>query len=122
MRCSDGLYLPDLIQLILRAFSPNATAQPTGDVVPPHGILDNSALAAVELPNGDRRVFFQENNGNIREAVYQESSKQWSLGLTNNVTSDAKRLTPLAAIAHNKTAGPDGGISINTVDIFTRVL
>lgn len=42
----------------------------------PHGILNDSALAAVELPNGDRHVLYQENSGNIRQAVYLGSSKQ----------------------------------------------
>lgn len=69
----------------------------------PSGILNDSALAAVELPYGDRRVFFQENSGNIRQAVYQGSRNQWSVSLTDIIVSNAKMNTPLAAIALNKT-------------------
>lgn len=39
------------------------------DSLLPHGILNDSALAAVELLNGYWRVFFQENSGNIRQTV-----------------------------------------------------
>lgn len=91
-----------------------AVAQPTEILSQPHGILNDSALAAVEMPNGDRRVFFQGNDGNIRQAVYIESRKQWSAGSTNIVVEDAKKHTPLAAQA----VQTDG---VN-VDIFTRVL
>lgn len=117
------LYLLDLIQLILcsvsisfSASSPTATAQPTGGLFPPHGIFNNSALAAVELANGERRVFFQENSGNIREAVYLESSKQWS---TNPVVSDAKMHTPLAAAAINQSFFAEKDYAVGT---FTSVL
>lgn len=90
-----------------------AAAQPTEILSQPHGILNDSALAAVEMPNGDRRVFFQENNGNIRQAVYIESRKQWSAGPTNIVVEDAKKHTPLAAqyVISERV----------NVDIFTRV-
>lgn len=86
-----------MIQLILHSpLSQTPTKKPTG-------ILNDSALAAVGLPNGDRRVFFQENSGNIRQAVYQGSRNQWSASLTDIIVSDAKMHTPLAAIALNKT-------------------
>ena len=98
VRVLDGLYL---IQLILHSpLSQTPTNKPTGISFLPSGILNDSALAAVELPNGDRRVFFQ---GNIRQAVYQGSRNQWSASLTDIIVSDAKMHTPLAAIALNKT-------------------
>lgn len=81
----------------------------------PSGILNDSALAAVELPNGDRRVFFQENSGNIRQAVYQRSRNQWSASLTDIIVSDAKMHTPLAAIALNK-------VDETEVDIFHGII
>lgn len=93
-----------MIQLILHSpLSQTPTKKPTGISFLPSGILNDSALAAVELPNGDRRVFFQENSGNIRQAVYQGSRNQWSASLTDIIVSDAKMHTPLAAIALNKT-------------------
>lgn len=105
-----------MIQLILHsASSPTPTAPPTGVLLSPHRILNESALAAVELPNGDRRVFFQENNGSIRQAVYLESRQKWSAGLKDIVVSDAKIHTPLAAIAVTTTAND------TRVDIFTRL-
>lgn len=91
-----------------------AAAQPTEILSQPHGIINDSALAAVELPNGDRRVFFQKNDGYIRQAIYLGSSKRWSAGATNIVVKNAKKHTPLAAVAINTTT------SVN-VDIFTRV-
>lgn len=88
--------------------------QPTEVLRKPHGILNDSALAAVEMPNGDRSVFFQENNGYIRQAIYIGSSKQWSAGPANIVVEDAKKHTPLAAITTDF-------FPFVTVDIFTRV-
>lgn len=91
-----------------------AAAQPTEILSQPHGIINDLALAAVEMPNGDRRVFFQENDGYIKQAIYLGSSKRWSAGPTNIVVEDAKKHTPLAAVVHNIT-------TFVNVDISTRV-
>ena len=40
-------------------------------------INNNTALAAVKSPNGDRRLFFQEDTGSIRQAYYTAASKTW---------------------------------------------
>lgn len=100
---SSGLYLIDLIKLIIDSGpNPTATVQPTGTNPSQHGILNDSDLAAREMTNGDRRVFFQENAGNIREAVYLRSNNEWSTSRTIIAASDAKMHTPIAAIAFDR--------------------
>lgn len=49
------------------------------------------------LSNGERRLFFQDNEGVIRQAVRPASSGLWATSPSLNVTSDAKDNTPLAA-------------------------
>lgn len=41
-------------------------------------ILNDTSLAALSLPNGDRQLFFQDSTGLIRRAIRTTSSSQWS--------------------------------------------
>lgn len=64
----------------------------------PAQILANTSLAIFSSSNGDRRLFFQDQSANIREAVYTASAREWSTSSNMIVTSDAKNYTPIAAI------------------------
>ena len=68
-----------------------------------HAILAGTSIAAVTLSNGDRRIFFQERSGNIRQAKYSASAKVWAAETTTNflVADDARDNTPLAAISYS---------------------
>ena len=61
-------------------------------------ILDDTSLTALELPNGDRRLFFQEFSGTIRQAFYSSATKEWKADVNYIVASDAKNHTPLAVV------------------------
>ena len=67
-----------------------------------HGIMDDSAFAAVITSDGIRHVFFQDINGTIRQASRAVSSPTtpdiWGSPLDVQVASDARRNTPMAAI------------------------
>ncbi|KAL9593956.1 MAG: hypothetical protein Q9219_007294 [cf. Caloplaca sp. 3 TL-2023] len=64
----------------------------------PKAIMNDTSLAAVELANGDRRLFFQEASGLIRQVTFSSSSRQWIADPGYVVASDAKNHTPIAAI------------------------
>jgi hypothetical protein len=49
---------------------------------------------------------YQENTGNIREALYAASTKQWTSDINNIVATNAKDNTPLAALLVNSTGTP----------------
>ena len=72
----------------------------------PHGIFNDSSVAIVALGNGDKRLLYQENTGDIREALYTASTKQWTSDINNIVATNAKNSTPLAALLVNSTGTP----------------
>ncbi|KAL8792432.1 MAG: hypothetical protein Q9195_004965 [Heterodermia aff. obscurata] len=61
-------------------------------------ILDDTAMAALALPNGDRRLFFQDLSGAIRQAFYSAASRQWRADVQHIVASNAKNHTPIAVV------------------------
>ncbi|KAL8794416.1 MAG: hypothetical protein Q9195_003003 [Heterodermia aff. obscurata] len=73
--------------------------------VPPskHAVLNDTSIAAITMPNGDRRVFFQERSGIIRQAKYSTSAQEWAAESTENfqVIDDARNHTPLAAMNYS---------------------
>ena len=63
--------------------------------------MDNTTLAAIEFPNGQRRVFFQDRMGVVNQGLYTPTAEKWDIGTagTSNVTGDnARNNTPLAAV------------------------
>lgn len=64
----------ECVELILCSTNTGAPVLPE---TLPHGVQNNSALAVVSLPTGDKRFFFQENSGTIREALFSNSTQQW---------------------------------------------
>lgn len=72
----------------------------------PHGVFNDSSLAIVSLGNGDKRLMYQENTGNIREALYAASTKKWTSDINNIVATNARDNTPLAALLVNSTGTP----------------
>ena len=61
-------------------------------------ILDDTSMAALVLPNGDRRLFFQDLSGVIRQAFYSAASRQWRADVKYIVASNAKNHTPIAVV------------------------
>lgn len=85
-----------------RAKAPTSSVQPTSQPsnapFAKHGVLNDSSLAALSLVNGDRRLFYQDYTGQINQAAYSSSSREWPSTFTSVVASDAKNYTPLAAV------------------------
>ena len=84
--------------------SPSASSTPTA--VPQnltHGIMNGTSMSAVALPNGDKRLFFQENGGNIREALFTNATGTWISNVNDIVVTNARNDTPLSAMLVNNT-------------------
>ena len=79
------------------------------------GIVNDSSFAAIEPPEspGDRHIFFQEDTGNIREAVYTVQDERWIADLGFVIALDAKNHTPLATVS---LGGQVGLTLIETAD------
>jgi hypothetical protein len=60
-------------------------------------LFNGTALAATILPNGDRRLYFQDAKGVIREAQYNMSTRTWDADVSFRVSSGALKGTSLAA-------------------------
>ena len=75
-------------------------------------ILDDTSVAALALPNGDRRLFFQDLSGLIRQASHSSSSGEWRADTNYVVASNARTHTPIAAInlpsRNNSITGKNG--------------
>ncbi|MCJ1433832.1 hypothetical protein MMC27_003197 [Xylographa pallens] len=78
-----------------------------------HTILNNTSIAAVTLTNGDRRFFFQDTSGAIRESLYSFAADQWETDTSNIIATDARNNTPIATF--DIPSEPQGGDS-DTVD------
>ena len=71
------------------------------------GIINDSSFAAIEPPGspGDRHIFFQEDTGSIREAVYTVQNKRWIADLGFVIALDAKNHTPIATVSLSGQVG-----------------
>ena len=80
--------------------------------------MNDTSIAAVTLPNLDRRVFFQEASGIIRLAMFSEKGQAWASETTTDfqVVTNAKNNTPLAAVYW-----PNGS-SVHTNDVSINLL
>ena len=59
-------------------------------------ILKDTSLAATVDRDENRRVFFQDNAGRIREAVMPVSGSRWEAGPGHIIASDARNYTPIS--------------------------
>ena len=75
-----------------------STPQPTA--MSPKGVLGDFSFAAVSSSDGNRCVFFQNRNGDLREAMYARFSLSWSAAKTY-VATDTRDLTRLSAVSRN---------------------
>ena len=67
-------------------------------------IFEDTSLAAIWLPNGDRKAFFQEATGRIRQISYYSRNASWTADsdadTTTPVAYDARNYTPMAITAY----------------------
>ena len=102
------------------SYSPPATTSSRNLTSAAQYILDDTSLAALIIPNGDRHLFFQDNNGSIRRAVRTASDEQWIISPYVNLSANSKKHTPLAATVYSNVEAFDNGVfdpSLTTVNI-----
>ena len=81
----------------LRAMPSTDDIRPTIETPSQQGIiLKDTSLAAIVDRDDNRRMFFQDNAGRIREAVMPASASRWKAGPSNIVASDARNYTPIS--------------------------
>ena len=61
-----------------------------------HGIADNSSLSIITTSEGNKHLFFQEQNGVIRQSFYDTMKGSWVSSSNIIVTSNARNNTPIA--------------------------
>ena len=68
----------------------------------PLGMLEGTSIAALALPNGDWKVFFQATTGQIHHKTYSFQSRTWSSDEDPDsvVVSNARNSTPIAAVPY----------------------
>lgn len=79
----------------------------------PHGLQNDTSVSVVALPNGDKRLFFQETGGNIRESLFTSSTGNWSSNINDVVANNAKNSTPISALLVNNTGTSTGSTGTN---------
>ena len=77
--------------------NPKVTSHPNV-TRPAQYILNDTSLAAVSFPNGDRHLFFQNNAGLIQRVLRTASDNHWSMSANDDLSSSSnpKNYTPLA--------------------------
>ena len=65
--------------------------------------MDGTSVAILASANGDKHLFFQENSGSIRQALYDSSNEEWTSDVNNIVVTNAKNNTPIVAFQPNST-------------------
>lgn len=80
-------------------------------------ILNDTSLAALVLPNGDRQLYFQDSSGSIRRAIRSASENQWTISPSLDLNSyldylsNPRNYTPLSATVYNAIEVADDGYS-----------
>ena len=96
----------------------NSTVTNQVSAKPYHSMADDTAIAAVTLSNGNRQVFFQEESGYLRRALYSAEAGIWQTSVNSNLGSAdspapilfAKNSTPLAAAVRR---GDSSGVDVS---------
>lgn len=79
----------------------------------PHGLQNDTSVSVIALSNGDKRLFFQETGGNIRESLFTNSTGNWSSNINDVVANNAKNSTPISAMLVNNTGTSTGSTGTN---------
>ena len=79
----------------------------------PHGLQNDTSVSVIALSNGDKRLFFQETGGKIRESLFTNSTGNWSSNINDVVANNAKNSTPISAMLMNNTGTSTGSTGTN---------
>ena len=94
---------------------------PTASVILTDGAVNDSSISAVLSSDGDRHLFFQDIKGNLRHAMFSQSSNDWLTSIDSiDVQRQPKYATPISAL---QTVQPVGnqGFNIFYIDVDNTV-
>ncbi|CAD6591448.1 MAG: hypothetical protein ASARMPREDX12_005172 [Alectoria sarmentosa] len=98
---SDLTNTPSSTSTIIPSITPNSSTG-TQDLTPI--IVNNTSIAAASCPNGDRWVFLQDIQGNVRGCQYSVSSSTWSVLPNTTIPTTAKLGSALGASCEDVSA------------------
>ena len=75
------------------------TEIPTPSATFKHGILNDLSFAALLFDDGSRYTFFQDISGNLRQAFFLQSSRDWTTNTNNIISAGARNHTPLTSVS-----------------------
>ena len=105
------------IQYVKLTWFSSLSSSSTSFSQPLNEILEDSSLAAIDLGDGLRRVFFQDSAGNICQSVYDNASKSgWQAPTQAGNITDGKKKTPLAV-----TSSLQNALKTPSLSIFVRI-
>ena len=61
-----------------------------------HAIMNDTSLATIFTPDGNRHVIFQDRSGLLREAINVASESRWLAQTSFVIATDARNYTPLS--------------------------
>ncbi|KAG7004505.1 ToMV susceptible protein tm-1(GCR26) [Physcia stellaris] len=96
-RQSASSNVSTMVPSAVASTSPSSSSPSTSPLTDKQ-ILDDTSIAALALPNGDRRLFFQDLSGLIRQASHSSSSGEGRADTNYVVASNARTRTPIAAV------------------------
>ncbi|KAL8918690.1 MAG: hypothetical protein Q9172_005319 [Xanthocarpia lactea] len=78
----------------------NISSPPTPTTTPsPHALMQNTPISAVTLNNTNRHLYFREQTGAVRRAVYIAQAQRWVVDVDARALSNAKNDAPIAVVA-----------------------
>ena len=87
----------------------------------PHTLTDNTPIVAVTLPNNNRHLYFWEQTGAVRRAVFSSSAQSWHTTIDARILGNARNNTPIAVTSGFQAAewaGYERSENLNNVIIY----
>ncbi|KAL8883364.1 MAG: hypothetical protein Q9215_008263 [Flavoplaca cf. flavocitrina] len=75
--------------------TPTPTPTPTQS---PHALMQNTPISAVTLNNTNRHLYFREQTGAVRRAIYVAQAQRWLVDVDARPLSNAKNDAPIAVV------------------------
>ncbi|KAL8856787.1 MAG: hypothetical protein Q9178_006624 [Gyalolechia marmorata] len=73
----------------------------------PHALMQNTPISAVTLNNTNRHLYFKEQTGAVRRAIYVAQADRWVVDVDARPLSNAKNDAPIAVVPTPLNADKD---------------
>ncbi|KAL8671110.1 MAG: hypothetical protein Q9168_004379 [Polycauliona sp. 1 TL-2023] len=65
-------------------------------VIRPHSLMENTYISAITLPNMNRHIYFREQTGAIRRALYSPQANIWQTAIDPETLPNTRNASPIA--------------------------